>query len=157
MLETECKILQTVEYSIIEASPYRFLERFGKIAKADAQVLSTAQCLLEMALFDSKMNEYAPSMQASAALYMAMRITVKQDESVSGQEPSNLSCWTKPLQAHTKYPSWMLKPCAQKMVQLASAMRVSEFQMIKKKFGSSKHGEVIKTVYKVLRASLKAQ
>jgi len=56
LLETECKILQTVEYSIIESSPYRFLERFSKIAKADAEVFSIAQCLLEMALFDSKMN-----------------------------------------------------------------------------------------------------
>jgi transcription initiation factor TFIIIB Brf1 subunit/transcription initiation factor TFIIB len=156
LLETECKILQTVEYSIIESSPYRFLERFSKIAKADAEVFSIAQCLLEMALFDSKMNQYAPSMQAAAAIYMALRITMKQDESTSAQENSNLSCWTKPLQAHTKYPSWMLKPCAQKMVQLASAMRVSEFQMIKKKFGSSKHGEVIKTVNRVLRSSLKA-
>jgi hypothetical protein len=59
-----------------ESSSYRFLERYSKIAKADSVVFFLAQYLLELALLDSKMNQYPPSVQASAALYVAMRVTL---------------------------------------------------------------------------------
>ena len=57
-----------------ETSSYRFLERWSKIAKADNLVFYLAQYLLELSLLDSKMNQYLPSLQSAAALYVAMRV-----------------------------------------------------------------------------------
>ena len=59
-----------------ETSSYRFLERYSKVAKADSVTFFLSQYLLELALLDSKMNQYPPSLQASAALYVAMRVSL---------------------------------------------------------------------------------
>jgi len=67
-----------------ESSSYRFLERYSKIAKVDSVVFFLAQYLLELALLDSKMNQYPPSLQASAALYVAMRVTLTDEMTRNG-------------------------------------------------------------------------
>lgn len=97
-----------------ETSSYRFLERYSKIAKADSVVFFLSQYLLELALLDSKMNQYPPSLQSSAALYVAMRVTLTDEMTRKGQDSSaaTVSCWTKSLQEHTKYTSACLKSCA---------------------------------------------
>lgn len=76
ILDMEMQILSCIEFQICETSSYRFLERYSKIAKADSVVFYLAQYLLELALLDSKMNQYPPSLQASSALYVAMRVSM---------------------------------------------------------------------------------
>ena len=76
ILDMEMQILKNLEFQITETSSYRFLERYSKIAKADSVVFYLAQYLLELALLDSKMNQYPPSLQASSALYVAMRVSM---------------------------------------------------------------------------------
>jgi hypothetical protein len=76
ILALEMKMLFSLEFQMTETSSYRFLERYSKIAKADSIVFFLAQYLLELALLDSKMNQYPPSLQASSALYVAMRVTM---------------------------------------------------------------------------------
>lgn len=56
ILDMEMQILFKLEFSLTEASSYRFLERYSKIAKADTVIFFLAQYLLELALLDSKMN-----------------------------------------------------------------------------------------------------
>lgn len=62
VLEMERKILFNIDFGITETSSYRFLERYSKIAKADSVIFFLAQYLLELALLDSKMNQYLPSL-----------------------------------------------------------------------------------------------
>jgi hypothetical protein len=52
----EMQILTSLEFKICETSPYRFLERYSKIAKADKFTFCLSHYLLELALLDSKMN-----------------------------------------------------------------------------------------------------
>lgn len=52
----EKKILFNLQFEMQQTSPYRFLERYSKIAKADSVIFYLAQYLLELALLDSKMN-----------------------------------------------------------------------------------------------------
>ena len=70
----EFNILFALEFDMQQTSPYRFLERYSKIAKSDSVTFYLAQYLLELALLDSKMNQYRPSLLASAAIYVAMRV-----------------------------------------------------------------------------------
>lgn len=95
----EQQILFKLEFQMSETSSYRFLERYSKIAKADSVMFFLAQYLLELALLDSKMNQYPPSLQASAALYVAMRVTLTDALSKQGQDSqaANVSCWSKSL------------------------------------------------------------
>lgn len=62
VLEMERKILFNIEFGITETSSLRFLERYSKIAKADSVIFFLSQYLLELALLDSKMNQYLPSL-----------------------------------------------------------------------------------------------
>ncbi len=69
-------------------SPFRFLERFWRAARADSIIFYLAQYLLELALLDSKMNQYKASLMASAALYVALRVCAVDQTA---------SSWTKAL------------------------------------------------------------
>jgi len=69
----ESDILFTLQFDIQLTSAYRFLERYSKIAKATTVEFHMSVYFLELSLLDSKMNQYKPSMQAAAALYISMR------------------------------------------------------------------------------------
>lgn len=74
----ELDILDSSQFGMTMSSPFRFLERYAKIAKADNIIFNIAHFFLELALFDSKMSQYCPSLQAASALYTAMRLIVTQ-------------------------------------------------------------------------------
>ena len=73
ILAMEQSILFNLQFEIQQTSCFRFLERYHKIAKGDSVVFYLGQYLLELALLDSKMNQYSPSLLASSAIYVAMR------------------------------------------------------------------------------------
>ena len=74
ILAMEQSILFHLQFEIQQTSSYRFLERYSKISKADSPTFYLAQYLLELALLDSKMNQYRPSLLASTAIYVALRV-----------------------------------------------------------------------------------
>ena len=80
LIEREHQILVVLQFQITQTSCFRFLERYSKSAKADSVIFFGAQYFLELSLFDSKMNQYPPSLKAAAALYLAMRINLKDCE-----------------------------------------------------------------------------
>lgn len=74
ILQMEKNILFNLNFEVQQTSSYRFLERYSKIAKTDSPTFFLAQYLLELALLDSKMNQYKPSLLASTAIYVALRV-----------------------------------------------------------------------------------
>lgn len=76
LLKQEHQIIFKLEFQISETTPYTFLCRYVQVANATLTVFHLAQYLLELALLDSKMNQYPPSLQAASALYVAMRVFV---------------------------------------------------------------------------------
>lgn len=161
VLQMEQKILFSIEFGICETSSFRFLERYSKIAKADSVVFFLAQYLLELALLDSKMNQYPPSLQASAALYVAMRVTLTESQHSQGgldEQTPNVSCWTNTLREQTKYSSSDLKSCAKNYFQLADLIQKSELQATLRKFKQPKYLEVARIICNVInRQSLQHQ
>ena len=85
ILVMEKNILYSLQFDIQETTPYRFLERYSKIAKCDSVNFFLAQYLLELALLDSKMNQYPPSLLASTAIYVAMRVTLTDSQQKNGE------------------------------------------------------------------------
>ena len=83
ILAMEQDILFHLQFEIQQTSSYRFLERYWKISQADTVTFFLAQYLLELALLDSKMNQYKPSLLASTAIYVAMRVQLpNQNQSI---------------------------------------------------------------------------
>ena len=103
LLKMETSMLYNLDFDICQTSPYRFLERYSKVARVDSVTFFLAQYLLELALLDSKMNQYKPSLQASAALYLAMRVNLQRD--LRRDRKSANTVWTRSLQEQTKYTS----------------------------------------------------
>ena len=56
VLEMEKKILFSLDFDLQLTSPYRFLERFSKLAGIDTVTFYLSQYMLELGLLDSKMN-----------------------------------------------------------------------------------------------------
>ena len=73
ILDMEKKILFALDFDMLLTSSYRFLERFSKIIKIDTITFYLSQYMLEIALLDSKMNQFSNSIQAVAAIYVAKK------------------------------------------------------------------------------------
>jgi len=110
ILHMEYNILYNLQFELQQTSPYRFLERYSKIAKADSVIFFLAQYLLELALLDSKMNQYKPSLLASTAIYVALRVQLS--ESNRKNRSSQQSVWTRDLIENTGYVNSDLQNCA---------------------------------------------
>ena len=138
----EFNILQAIDFEVQQTSSYRFLERYAKVARTDSVNFFVAQYLLELALLDSKMNQYPSSLQASTALYVAMRVTLTETQMRNGSQKEQVrTVWTQDLQEQTRYTSVELKACAKNYFQLANLITKSDLQTILKKFYQPKYLE----------------
>ena len=75
ILEMERKMLQVLDFNIQTTSPYRFLQRYAKVAKTDSLHFNLARYLCELSLVHYKMLKYSSSTLAASALYLAMKMT----------------------------------------------------------------------------------
>jgi len=73
ILETEKKILFSLDFDVSLTTSYRFLERFAKLAGLDSVTFFLSQYMLELGLLDSKMSQFSNSLQAVAAIYTARK------------------------------------------------------------------------------------
>ena len=71
ILDMELKILVELDFDMQLTSAYRFLERFAKLCRLDSVTTFLAQFMLELGLLDSKMHQFAASLQAVSAIYLA--------------------------------------------------------------------------------------
>ncbi len=72
-------MLTVLEFNITVPSPYRFLERFTKVAKADDKQCNLAKYLIELPLIEQRMLKYSPSNLAASAIYLARKIVNRSD------------------------------------------------------------------------------
>jgi len=89
ILEMERKMLHTLDFNIQITSSFRFLERFGKIARAEALIFNLSRYLIELSLLNSKMLRFSNSNLAASALYLSMKMT------------RNPNPWNEVLAQHT--------------------------------------------------------
>lgn len=75
ILAMEYKMLTTMNFNITTPSSYRFLERIYKLCpEADERVFNLSRYLIELSLVEYRMLKHHPSMLASAALFLSMKI-----------------------------------------------------------------------------------
>jgi len=79
ILEQECKILKGLDFEITFPTVYRLLERYRALDQGNRECFLLACYVSELCLIDIKMNKWAPSRIASAALYLSKKM-LKQAE-----------------------------------------------------------------------------
>ncbi|CAD7090302.1 unnamed protein product [Hermetia illucens] len=75
IIKTEKDLLRTVNFDLSIPLSYRFLRRYARCAKIQMQTLTLARYILEMSLMDYSVITLRDSHLASAALFMALRMT----------------------------------------------------------------------------------
>ncbi|CAG0912565.1 unnamed protein product [Notodromas monacha] len=71
----EVEVMQTIGFQLGFPMSYRFLRRFAKTKQLTMQVLTLARYILESSLLDNAFLGDRESLQASGALYLAMKMT----------------------------------------------------------------------------------
>ena len=92
------------------------------------------------------MNQYKPSLLASTAIYVALRVQLSDK---SRRWSSQQSVWTRDLIENTGYTNTEMKHCAKNYFQLASLIQRSELQAILRKFTQPKFMEVTRIMNNV--------
>ncbi|GFS95621.1 hypothetical protein NPIL_126341 [Nephila pilipes] len=88
-LETEIKILKTVNFNLGIPLSYRFLRRYARCARISMEMLTLARFILETALMDYGLIEVLDSKMAAASLLLALKM--------KGMK------WTPTLEYYTEY------------------------------------------------------
>lgn len=74
-------MLTELEFNVCTPSSYRFLERFSKIANINTKQFNMARYLIELPLIEYRMLKYCPSLLAASALFLALKIIPRYEES----------------------------------------------------------------------------
>jgi cyclin B len=130
LIMMELDLLQVLQFSLTVPTAWRFLERFCRLVEADACSASLAQYLCELALVDYHMVKHKPSLQAAAALFLALKILKI--------EPA----WTPRLELLTTYAMAEVRVCAKDMLLLFQAAPRHALTAVWGKFSSRDFFEV---------------
>jgi hypothetical protein len=85
ILAMENDILMTLDMNVTAPSSYRFLERFGRVARVtqDSSTFLLSRYLIELTLIEYRMLKYCPSNIAGSALFLAQKIMNRQNSEKS--------------------------------------------------------------------------
>lgn len=124
ILKMEYKILTTLNFNTTTSSSYRFLERIYKLwENGDEKVFTLSRYFLELSLVEYRMLKHYPSMLASAALFLSMKILKKEH-----------APWTDKLKAATQFSEQQIRQCAKDLCVLLKNMETCSLKAVKKKF-----------------------
>nr|CAD43046.1 cyclin 6 [Trypanosoma brucei] len=107
------------------------------------QLRHTAFFFLDHGMLDYKCLQFSPSQQAKAALFLAL-VTLHMKEQGSSYVLNNDIIWTRQLQYYSKAQVRDFKACARTMLDFVSYVSTTRYQSVRRKYSSSKYGEVAK-------------
>jgi len=78
IIDMEGKLLSLVQFNLVTNSPFRFLERYGRLAGLDERGFNLAKYLLELSLVEYKMLKFIPSVMACSTIYLVNKILKRE-------------------------------------------------------------------------------
>lgn len=130
ILAMENDVLVTLDYNITVPSVLKYLEVYTYYLKLDEMAVTLCRYLLELLLVDYKMLKFNPSLLASSAAYITMKI-MKSDD------------WEKICQL-SLYNEGKLRDCGQEILVVLDNVEKASLQAVRKKFSLPKYLEVAK-------------
>jgi cyclin A len=130
VLKMERTILAALQFKLTVPTSYQLLARLLDVIEADAAMRNAALFYLEHAVLDYKYLQFLPSQLANAALYLA-NLTLRKPDA-----------WPFMLQYYSKAQVADFRACAQNLLEFVTLIASSKYQAIRRKYSSSKYGEV---------------
>lgn len=132
VLEMEVNVLNALEFKLTAPSAWGFLERFIQETSLTDQNRHLAEYLLELSLIEYHMLRYKASLQAAAAMLIALRAQRKETR------------WTTNLVAVTGWTEMQLRDCARDMLVLFQAAPKHALSAVREKYSRPQACEVAK-------------
>mmetsp|Transcript_86006 Transcript_86006/g.230049 ORF Transcript_86006/g.230049 Transcript_86006/m.230049 type:complete len:397 (-) Transcript_86006:136-1326(-) len=136
IMQAEVALLNTLEFKVCMATPYRFLQQYAKVQGCTAKAFHMAQYFLELTLPEYGMMSYCPSELACAALFLTNK--------VFKQHPS----WQPALVEHTTMAEAEIKGAARKLCGILQHAETRSLQAVRKKFATPAYNSVSKIIVK---------
>ncbi|XP_035206076.1 G2/mitotic-specific cyclin-B3-like [Stegodyphus dumicola] len=137
LIQTEIKILKTVNFDLGIPLSYRFLRRFARCGRIGMELLTLARYILETSLMDYDLIDVLDSKMAAASLFLALKM--------KGEK------WTPTLQYYSGYQENELSDLVISLNKNISAVPNKQLQTIRKKYSH----EIFFKVAKVPTLNLK--
>lgn len=144
--QMELRILNSLGFNFSRPLPLHFLRRNSKAGDVDVQQHTLAKYLIEISLLEYDMAHIPPSLLASAALFLSLRVL---DSSLTLS-----STWSPNLQHYSTYQASEIIPVVCKLAAALSRRKESKEQAVHTKFSNKKfmrvaqlselNGEVVK-------------
>ncbi len=129
LYKMESEILKSLKYEILTTSPFELLSIINKsLSDNTNEIYCLAQYLLELSLLEYKMLKYLSSVKASAAMYIARKVLLKENS------------WNNELK--TIFPNnnnGMVKNCAKEFSDLINYANSTSLKNCKKKYTNIKY------------------
>ncbi|KAG8230933.1 hypothetical protein J437_LFUL002966 [Ladona fulva] len=131
ILEMECKILSTLDFSLGRPLPIHFLRRFSKAAKAEAAHHNLAKYIIELGLLEYNLCHHPPSVLAAAALYLSLWL-------YSGEKSLSETLWNDTLVYYSTYKFSDISDLVKSLSVILVKAETSKFQALRKKYSAAK-------------------
>jgi len=128
--QMELKILNTLGFNFSRPLPLHFLRRNSKAGDVDVQQHTLAKYLIEISLLEYDMVHIPPSLIASAALFLSLRLL---DPSLT-----LATTWSPSLQHYSTYNTAVIIPVVVKLAGVLVKRRESKLQAVHTKFNTKK-------------------
>merc|ERR1719381_397020 len=128
--QMELKILNTLGFNFSRPLPLHFLRRNSKAGDVDVQQHTLAKYLIEISLLEYDMVHIPPSLLASAALFLSLRLL---DPSLT-----LATTWSPNLQHYSTYNTQEIIPVVCKLAGVLAKRRESKLQAVHTKFNTKK-------------------
>lgn len=129
IIETENKILKSLEFNLTTPSAFRFLQRYAFVSEFDEYSFNLARYITELSLVEYKLLKYKPSNIAASALYIAQR---------------QLKTLSKSFYRFTPCSDAEIRLCAKELLPLLHRAETHALQAVRKKFLHERNFEVAK-------------
>lgn len=140
VLLMETCILMTLQFEVTFPSIYRFIERFARLAQMNERQMLLAGYLADTALLDCSLVKECPSKVAACCVYAVQGIYK------GGASTQKGVLWNSTLSKHTTYRESDLSKMSQDLVEFVKNVEKSSFQTMKKKYSSSRFGEIARVL-----------
>eukprot|EP01124_Arcella_intermedia_P024137 TRINITY_DN39_c0_g1_i2.p1 TRINITY_DN39_c0_g1~~TRINITY_DN39_c0_g1_i2.p1 ORF type:complete len:335 (-),score=54.40 TRINITY_DN39_c0_g1_i2:150-1154(-) len=130
ILLMEQQILNTLNFNLLHPSPLHFLRRYSKAAGSDYTIHTLCKYLIELMLLDVGFLKFNASEIAAGAVFLARAMTQKS------------AFWSGTLEHYSTYSAAHVQPIAHEMNEFLKKSQKSSLKALKKKYASSKFGEV---------------
>lgn len=130
ILRMERKVISILNFDLQITSSLRFLERLQRVLSVDPLFLNLSKYFLELAQVDFNMLQHSPSMQATSALYLSLKMAKVNKN------------WIEPLLSTFTHDEQEIRGCAKQMFVLFTKAKTSNLQAVRKKYSMPKFNEV---------------